>query len=159
MRVPATLVGSTVDRTAFDYQVRLSFSALDPVEGYRLDAELLIETPFLLCDAAGDWHELDPGTGSSLAPVMDLFRRTVTSVEIRDRGALHLTFDDGAELHVGPDRQYESWRLTGTGVEPITVGPGGETHWETALPPRDRVWPRVDDGVGSAGHSGGEGGQ
>jgi hypothetical protein len=42
----------------------------------------------------------------------------------------HLTFDEGVELHVGPHPRYESWNLTGTGVEPITVGPGGETDWE-----------------------------
>ncbi|MEV6897938.1 hypothetical protein [Amycolatopsis sp. NPDC051372] len=26
-------------------------------------------------------------------------------------------------MRVGPDRQYESWWLTGHGVEPILVGP------------------------------------
>jgi hypothetical protein len=65
-----------------------------------------------------------PGTGSALAPALDLFRQTVSTVEIRGKGALHLTFDDGAELHVGPHPQYESWHLTGTGAEPITVGLG-----------------------------------
>jgi hypothetical protein len=30
---------------------------------------------------------------------------------------------------VGPDPRYHSWSLTGTGVEPVTVGPGGETDW------------------------------
>lgn len=63
-------------------------------------------------------------------PALDLFRQTVTAVAIRGKGALHLTFDDGAELHIGPHPQYECWHLTGTGVEPITVGPGGETDWE-----------------------------
>jgi hypothetical protein len=129
MKVPTALIGCDVDRTAFDYQVRLGFSALDPDEGYRVDAELTIETPFLLCDHDGEWHELDPGTGSRLAPALDLFRRTVTAVEIRAKGALHLTFDDGFQLHVGPDPRYESWSLTGAGVEPVTVGPGGETDW------------------------------
>ena len=130
MKVPTALIGCHVGRTAFDYQVRLSFSALDPDEGYRVDAELVIETPFLLGDRDGEWHELDPGAGSSLAPALDLFGRTVTAVEIRGKGALHLTFDDGAQLHVGPHPQYESWDLTGTGVEPITVGPSGETDWQ-----------------------------
>ena len=130
MKVPTALIGCHVGRTAFDYQVRLSFSALDPDEGYRVDAELVIETPFLLGDRDGEWHELDPGAGSSLAPALDLFGRTVTAVEIRGKGALHLTFDDGAQLHVGPHPQYESWDLTGTGVEPVTVGPGGETDWQ-----------------------------
>jgi hypothetical protein len=39
---------------------------------YRVDAELVIEARFLLRDVDGEWHELDPGTGSSLAPVLDL---------------------------------------------------------------------------------------
>lgn len=68
MKVPTALIGCHVDRTAFDYQVRLDFSALDPDEGYRVDAELVIETPFLLRDRDGEWHELDPGTRASLAP-------------------------------------------------------------------------------------------
>lgn len=138
MRIPTSLTGCRVDRTAFDYQVRLSLSALDPDEGYRVDAELAIETPFLLRDPDGQWHELDPGTGASLAPVLDLFGQTVTSVEIRGKGALHLTFGNGAELHVGPDHNYESWHLTGIGIDPITVGPGGETDWQSPAQPEPR---------------------
>ena len=137
MRIPTTLIGCTIDRTAFDHQVRLSFTGLDPDEGHRIDAELVIETPFLLADAAGDRHELDPGTGASLAPVLDLFRQTVSTVDISGRGALHLTFDNKAELYIGPDAQYESWSLSGTGVDPITVGPGGETDWQSS-PSRGR---------------------
>jgi Family of unknown function (DUF6188) len=68
MKIPTTLIGCHVDRTTFDYQVRLGFSALDPDEGYRVDADLVIEAPFLLCDRDGEWHELDPGTGTGLAP-------------------------------------------------------------------------------------------
>ncbi|MBQ1031356.1 hypothetical protein KBX26_15285 [Micromonospora sp. C97] len=135
MRAPTPLTGCRVDRTAFDYQVRLSLSTLDPDEGYRVDAELAIETPFLLRDPSGQWHELDPDTGTRLAPVLDLFGQTVSSVEIHGNGALHLTFDNGAELHIVPDHHYESWHLTGTGVDPITVGPGGETDWQPAPQP------------------------
>jgi hypothetical protein len=126
IKVPIELIGCHVDRTSFDYQVRLDFSALGSDEGYRVDAELVIETPFLFCGADGEWHELDPGTGAALAPILDLFRRTVTTVEIRTRGALHLTFDDGAQLNVGPDPQYDSWSLNGSGIKPVIVGPGGE---------------------------------
>jgi hypothetical protein len=130
VKVPTALAGCRVERTAFDYQVRLSLIALAPDEGYRVDAELVIETPFLLRDTAGEWHELDPGTGSRLAPVLDLFMRTITAVEVRDHGALALTFDDGSELFAGPDYQYESWHLSGHGVDGITVGPGGHTDWQ-----------------------------
>jgi uncharacterized protein DUF6188 len=130
MKIPTSLIGCRVDRTAFDYQVRLSFSALDPDEGYRVDAELVIETPFLLCDRDGEWHELDPGTGSALGPALDLFQRTVIAVDVRAKGALHLTFDESFQLHIGPDANFESWSLAGAGVEPVTVGPGGETIWQ-----------------------------
>ncbi|WP_410810389.1 DUF6188 family protein [Micromonospora sp. 067-2] len=127
------MAGCRVDRTAFDYQVRLSLSALAPA-GHRVDAELVIETSFLLLDPSGQRHELEPDTGASLAPVLELFSQTISSVEIRGKGALHLTFDSGIELHVGPDHIYESWHLTGIGVDPVTVGPGGETDWQ--LPPQ-----------------------
>jgi hypothetical protein len=130
MKVPNELVGCQVQRTTFDYQVRICFVGLDPDEGYRVDAELIIETPFLLHEAGGEWHELDPGTGSSLAPVLDRFNSTVTAVEVNERGALHLTFADTAEIFVGPDPRYESWHLTGHGVAQITVGPGGHTDWQ-----------------------------
>lgn len=122
MKVPTALTGCQVWRTAFDYQVRLTLIARDPDEGYRVDAELVIETPFLLRDADGGWHELDPGTGSRLAPVLDLFMKVITTVEVRNRGALALTFDDGSELFVGADPQYESWSLSGDGVDDVLVG-------------------------------------
>jgi len=130
VKVPTALIDCQVGRTSFDYQVRLSLIGRDPDEGYRVDAELVIETPFLLRDANGEWHELDPGTGSSLAPVLNLFEKTITTIEISDRGALSVSFDDGAELFVGPHAQFESWHLSGHGTDPILVGPGGQTDWQ-----------------------------
>ncbi|MEU8644059.1 DUF6188 family protein [Streptomyces sp. NPDC048674] len=130
MKVPSALIGAQVERTGFDHQVRLSLCALDPDEGYRLDAELVLETPFLFRDAAGEWYELDPGTGVSLAPVLGLFGQTLTRVDVREHGVLVIDFQDGAGLWIGPDPDYESWHLTGHGVAPITVGPGGEDDWE-----------------------------
>ncbi|MGW3917034.1 DUF6188 family protein [Streptomyces sp. NPDC005070] len=130
MKVPSALIGAQVERTAFDYQVRLSLCALDPDEGYRLDAELVLETPFLFRDATGEWHELDPGTGVNLAPVLALFGQTLTAVDVREHGVLVIDFQDGAGLWIGPDPEFESWHLTGHGVASITVGPGGEDGWE-----------------------------
>jgi hypothetical protein len=131
MRVPTELIGCVVERTSFDYQVRLMITGLAPDEGYRVDAELVIETLFLMRDAAGEWHELDPGTGARLAPVLDLFKRTIASVDVSDRGALTLRFTGQEELFVGPDAKFESWHLSGHGVEAVTIGPGGEVNWHT----------------------------
>ncbi|GIJ52347.1 hypothetical protein Val02_92330 [Virgisporangium aliadipatigenens] len=125
MRVPTALVGCAVYRTAFDQQVRLLL-----VDSGRVDAELVIETTLMLRDTAGTWHHLEPGTGAALAPVLDLFGHTVRLVEVRGAGALLMAFDSGMELRVYPHPHYESWDLTGTGVAPITVGPGGHPDWD-----------------------------
>ncbi|GAB3895556.1 hypothetical protein GCM10029964_075630 [Kibdelosporangium lantanae] len=63
-------------------------------------------------------------------PALDLFEKTITTVEIRDDGALTLTFDDGGEMFVGVDAQFESWHLSGQGVDNILVGPGGHADWQ-----------------------------
>jgi hypothetical protein len=130
VKVPTALIGCSVGRTAFDYQVRLSLTGSEPDEGYRVDAALVIETPFLLRDTTGEWHELDPGTGVGLAPALDLFGKTVTTVEVGNRGALSIGFGDGAELWIGPHAEFASWHLSGHGVDPVLVGPGGETDWQ-----------------------------
>jgi hypothetical protein len=82
LNAPTALVGCQVGRTAFAYQVRLVLTALGADDGYRVDAEPVIESPFLLRDASGEWHELAPGTGSSLAPVLDLRRSAVRVVAL-----------------------------------------------------------------------------
>jgi hypothetical protein len=123
VEVPFELVGCEVWRTAFDYQVRLTLRALAPDERPRADAELIIETPFLLCDPEKDWHEVDPGTVETLSPVLRLWRSTVTTVDVNERRALFLEFSDGHRLVVTPDRTYESWALTGSGVRNMLVGP------------------------------------
>lgn len=123
VKVPEELVGCAVRRTAFDFQVRLELVDQPAGEDARVEAELVVETSFRLRDAEGRCHDLSPATGTALAPVLALFGRTVTAVRLCS-GSLVLTFDDGAELSAWPDPAYESWWLTGYGVEPILVGPG-----------------------------------
>ncbi|UCM88902.1 DUF6188 family protein [Streptomyces marincola] len=130
MKVPRALVGAGVERTAFDYQVRLLLRTYPASMIGAVDAELVVETPFLIRPPGDSWHELTPGSGVSLAPVLGLFGQSITTVDIYGRGMLTLDFGDGASLRVPPDAQFESWRLDGHGVTPITVGPGGEDRWE-----------------------------
>jgi hypothetical protein len=40
---------------------------------------MVIETPFMLCDTTGEWHEFHPGTGSGLATVLNLFMKAITA--------------------------------------------------------------------------------
>ncbi|ORT60469.1 DUF6188 family protein [Streptomyces sp. CB03238] len=130
MKVPAELVGTRVTRTAFDHQVRISFTDHAPDGHIRVDGELVIETPFTLTDASGHQALLTPATGPSLAPLLGLFARTVTESEVTGLGALSLCFDDGTRLSVEPHSDDESWSLTGSGIDPVLIGPGGETDWQ-----------------------------
>nr|WP_220451713.1 DUF6188 family protein [Streptomyces qaidamensis] len=98
--------------------------------GLGVEAELILETPFLLRDAAGHGHELEPGTGVRLAPVLGLLGQSVAAVDVQYLGTLTIEFQDGTGLRIGPDPHFESWHLTGSGVHAITVGPGGEEDWE-----------------------------
>ncbi|MFE3250232.1 DUF6188 family protein [Streptomyces sp. NPDC059209] len=130
MKVPAGLVGARVMRTAFDHQVRITLTDQTPDGRIRVDAELVIETPFTLTDASGHQALLTPASGPSLAPLLGLFAKVVTETEVTGSGTLSLGFDDGTRLSVVPDPDYESWNLAGSGIDPVLVGPGGETDWE-----------------------------
>ncbi|MEV7340624.1 DUF6188 family protein [Streptomyces sp. NPDC093544] len=130
MKVPTALIGSHVECTAFDHQVRLNLSAPAAGGGHGVDAELIVETPFLLRDASGEWHELEPGSGVHLAPVLGLFGQSITAVDVQDCGGLSIDFGDGAGLRIGPDPRFESWHLLGRGISPVIVGPGGDDRWE-----------------------------
>ncbi|MCP3014819.1 DUF6188 family protein [Nocardiopsis dassonvillei] len=129
MRVPVELVGARVARTAFDHQVRILFTGHGPDGRVRLEAELVIETALSLTGPDDSRALLTPGTGTRLAPLLGLFTRIVTAVEVTGRGTLSLGFDDGTGLGVDPDPVHESWGLTGFGFDPVLVGPGGEAGW------------------------------
>ncbi|MFD9637194.1 DUF6188 family protein [Streptomyces violascens] len=130
MRVPTELVGARVTRTTFDHQVRISFTDHAPDGRIHVDGELVVETPFTLTDASGHQALLTPATGPSLAPLLGLFAKVVIETEVTGLGTLSLGFDDGTRLSVEPDPDYESWSLTGSGIDPVLVGPGGETDWQ-----------------------------
>ncbi|WP_329136323.1 DUF6188 family protein [Streptomyces sp. NBC_00670] len=125
-----SLIGSVVDRVVFDHQVRLCLRAPAVGEKCGVDAELIVETSFRLRDAGGAWHELEPGAGVRIPPVLGLLGQPVTAVDVQGRGALSIDFRAGARLRVAPDPHFESWHLIGRGIAPVTVGPGGEEHWE-----------------------------
>ncbi|MFD8917645.1 DUF6188 family protein [Streptomyces sp. NPDC059569] len=96
----------------------------------RVDGELVIGTPFTLTGASGHHALPTPATGPSLAPLLGLFARVVTETAVARQGTLSLGFDDGTRLSIEPDPDYESWNLTGSGIAPVLVGPGGGTDWQ-----------------------------
>ncbi|WP_258308482.1 DUF6188 family protein [Streptomyces sp. NWU339] len=120
MKVPRGLTGTRVDRTVFDHQVRLVLSSKGD-SGHGVEAELILENRFLFRDSSGQWHELEPGTGIALAPVLGLFGQSVTAVDVQGSGTLIIDFQDGAGLRIDPDPQFESDGVPPSGVAAITA--------------------------------------
>ena len=115
------LIGCTVTRVAFDYQVRLLLAD----GGYpheRVSAELVIETPITFIDAAGTNHQVRPGEVETVAPMLSLFQRRVVGASFGGH-SLSMVFDDESVLQVATNESYESWNITGRGVDEFIEGP------------------------------------
>lgn len=103
MKAPTELVGTRVSRVAFDHQIRLSFNDHTADGRIRVDGELVIETSFILTDAAGRQATLTPESGTALAPLLCLFTKAVAACQVTGLGTLLLGFEDGTRLSVAPD--------------------------------------------------------
>ena len=115
------LVGCEVQRVCIDYQVTLTL-----VDGAyqqeRVNAGLQIEAPFRYEAVDGIGYDVRPGEVATLAPVVTLFKMIIQSVGFDGR-TLTIDFDGGARIEVGTLSHYESWNLTGTGVDGYIAGP------------------------------------
>jgi uncharacterized protein DUF6188 len=100
------LTGSRVEDTSCDSRVRLGFAASRGGETQCVTTELILETVFRLRNADGEYHELHPGTGSAVAPVLDLYGQSVRSVKMRADASIAITFDAGSALWIAPDTQF-----------------------------------------------------
>ena len=96
--------------------------AVDPrslrIQSWSLDGstEVRIAAPFTLRLPGGAVRTIDPVETPTLAPVLALVRRRMTSLTVARTGELTLEFGDGSELVVAPDRRVEAWELQGGGA-------------------------------------------
>lgn len=116
------LVGCTVGRLSFDFQVTLSLASTDGVYGERVDALLVVESPFTIT-RAGDELQVVPGEQKGLEATLGLLHREVTHVTVGADESLSLTLDGGVQVRVPRDPHYEAWQLNGTGVQAWIAGP------------------------------------
>lgn len=115
------MIGCTVTRVAFDYQVRLLLSD-GSYPNERVSAELVIETPITFTDDARVEHQVQPGDTRTVAPILGLFKRSVLSAAFDGR-VLAIVFDDQAVLAVPTSKTFQSWSLEGHGVPNLEAGP------------------------------------
>ncbi|MFS4096253.1 DUF6188 family protein [Streptomyces sp. AF1A] len=102
----SVLTGSRVEDTSCDSRVRLGFAASCGSETQPVTTELILETVFRLRNADGEHHEVYPGSGSAVAPVLDLYGQSVRSVRVQADASIAIVFDAGSALWIGPDAQF-----------------------------------------------------
>ena len=118
----AALAGRRPERVDDAYALRLMFSAPDPDEP-RESIEIRIETPFVVRGPDGREHRCEPESALSL-PV-DLRTLVVREASIIAPVTLRVAFDDGTELVVEPNSDYEAWQVAGPGNARVVCPPGG----------------------------------
>lgn len=89
-----------------------------------------IEVPFTYLGPNGAASELDPdGDAVDLGPILRLRRLGATECVAFKDGRLSLKFEDGSELQVSKDLEFEAWGISGVGEAArlkIISMPGGE---------------------------------
>jgi uncharacterized protein DUF6188 len=89
-----------------------------------------IELPFTYLGLNGAASALDPdGDAVDLAPILRLRRLGATECVAFKDGRLSLKFEDGSELQVPKDLEFEAWGISGVGEAAglkIISMPGGE---------------------------------
>lgn len=113
------LAGNDLTFIGVDFKITLLFSNSSSVQ---------LESPFVIRDAEGDVHEIDPeGNKSALVHVLRLHNQSVESAAITG-STLRLVFSDGSALDAAPNEQFESWSYTGPEPTParIIAIPGGD---------------------------------
>lgn len=126
VRLPdlAPLIGAEVTRISFDYQVTLLLADVEPSGRPRVEAVLVIGTPFTVAapDSAATPVTIDPNTGGHLATVLDVLHSTVEATCVEGDESLTLVIG-GFTVHVPRDHRHESWQLEGDGVDNWLAGP------------------------------------
>jgi uncharacterized protein DUF6188 len=91
---------------------------------------VMIESEFTLVNETGS-RLLHPEHPGELGPAFALFGATVRVAEAYKKGALRIEFEDGREIVVAPDNQYEAWGLASDGGVKIICPPsGGLSVWK-----------------------------
>ncbi len=87
-------------------------------------ATLTLGTPFTVTLANSKIVTVEPDTRAGYGDVPTLLRRRISEASADAREALTVHFDDGSVLVIEPSTHYESWQLSGEGVQGWLVGPG-----------------------------------
>src|SRR5437899_52690 len=121
------LAGRPVSRCCVTFSFQIDF--WQDKEGYTADlsVQIVIERPFKVYDADGEW-QLDPENPMGLGRALGILHKTVDRAIALGSGELDIVFTDGSRLFVPSDSTYEAWDLATskgiTGLRLVSM-PGG----------------------------------
>jgi hypothetical protein len=78
--------------------------------------ELRLASPFVLHTSAGGERRLDPEQPETLAPLLALLRRPLSSLTITRAGELTLRLGDGTTLAAPASARRDAWDVSGGGA-------------------------------------------
>ena len=87
-------------------------------------AGIVIEQPFVYRSPEGE-IAITPDEVATLAPILELFNREVTSAWATNDGWLYIRFAGEREIDVGFDPNYDAWQATLQSGEMLVCTPGG----------------------------------
>lgn len=102
------------------------------LEAFRDDdvVTLRIGGPFTVTAGNGVKHVLDPSEPANLGPAIALVRALVRRARASAEGRLGLVFDDGREVVIEPNEDFEAWELVGPkGAKAVCSPGGGVSTW------------------------------
>lgn len=120
--MPASLIPSSDEHHWVLLDHRVTQLTLDTqslrFQSWSLDGstEVRIAGPFRLTQPAGAERQLDPADTTTLAPVLGIVRRRLTSLTISSDGELTAALDGGMALVVPVSRRTDAWEVQGGGA-------------------------------------------
>lgn len=120
--MPASLIDSPDEHhwVLLDHRVtQLVFEAQAVrFESWSLDGstEIRLAAPFTLRQPGGAERQLDPAETTTLAPLLALVRRRLTSLTIARDGELSADLDGGLSIIAAPSTRADAWEVQGGGA-------------------------------------------
>lgn len=122
------LLGCEVTRVCLDLEVKLLLARGAAGGDEEVAAELNVGVPFRVRFGSDERDpvtpvEVDPATAAGYERLPALLRRRLRSVTVHADESLTVAFDGPVEVVVPHHDRFESWAVTGTGVEDWLAGP------------------------------------
>ena len=117
------LEGLSIARCVVDHALSLEAFHGDGV------ITLTIEGPFTILQN-GERRAQDPTSPADLGPAIGLVRGLIRKARASTNGRLAVAFEDGRNINVEPNEDFESWQLSAPGgVRAVCRAGGGVSTW------------------------------